>query len=113
MLSQDRSTAGAALQDRFLRVVGATEFPLTGHMRARARVTRTFAVLRQCAWCGAIKLGGRFYLHHRISSLGWVHQLRVFSWLLLTLGISHGLCDRCADGIRQRHGSSQTGTASS
>jgi hypothetical protein len=113
MIYQDRPVPDTAFPDSIMGISGGIPSILTNHLRVKVRFTRTLTLLKQCAWCGAVEIGGRFYLHHRISARGRVFQVQLFSWLQITVGISHGLCSSCADGIKRQHGTFRNGTSSS
>jgi hypothetical protein len=63
---------------------------------------RVWVMLRQCAWCGGIKLGNwRLALPGR-RVVRWAWQLHLPHFGPLILGTSHGLCPECAQKVRAR-----------
>ena len=62
--------------------------------------TRTMTPLKQCAWCGAVEISGAFYLRHRLPIIKWAYQFSISSWLLVTLGVTHGVCGDCVSSIK-------------
>ncbi len=70
-----------------------------GHERSGPRLRATWTVLRQCAWCGAVRIGDRFLFHHRLPLLTWVVYPQLSTWVSLVIGLSHGVCPRCVDDL--------------
>lgn len=67
----------------------------TIHKGNRQCVRGRWVILKQCSWCGAVRIAGRFRLAHRLPLFTWAVYPHVFSWLSLTIGVSHGACPTC------------------
>jgi hypothetical protein len=59
-------------------------------------------LLVACAWCERIKLDGW------VEPAAALRQLRTYEWPEPPR-FSHGICDRCADGLARKRGGSEGG----